>query len=348
MKLVDAVDSKSTGSDTVPVRVRPWAPFVNKTLFDRAFFLVHDIISIKGNIMTKKDKKRMRKIIILTCFIVLCMISFSMIKTHFFQTTHEHEEEYIFYHDYGLKDKDIETMLNLSYYRPERAKRYAKWPQENIEKRVLEVNCDMDLEPFEMITVVKDDQDMTMLINKFNSLPQDYMPNDLVPVKEYVCVQGQDYSCQAVAQIELRQEVAQAYLDFAKAAEKEGIQLRLIAGYRSYAYQKGLWEYAANTQGQDYADTYYARPGQSEHNSGLCLDLTFNGYRFNEIEKYEGYDWILENAPQYGFILRYPEDKVDVTRYSYESWHFRYVGKKVAQIIDKNHWTLEEYHGYKK
>lgn len=298
--------------------------------------------------MTKKDKQRIRKIIIMICFMVLCAISFFMIKTQFFETTHEDKEEYTFYHDYGLSDEEIETMLDLPYYRPERAERYAKWPEDNIEKRILEVNCDMDLEPYETAIVVGDDTDMTMLINKFYSLPQDYVPNDLVPITEYVCVQGQDYSCQAVEQIELRQEVAKAYLDFAKAAEKEGIHLALIAGYRSYDYQKGLWDYAANTQGQDYADTYYARPGQSEHNSGLCLDLTFNGHPFNEIENYEGYDWILDNASKYGFILRYPKDKIDVTRYSYESWHFRYVGKGVAQTIDKNHWSLEEYHGYKK
>mgnify|MGYP002582595254 FL=1 len=71
------------------------------------------------------------------------------------------------------------------------------------------------------------------------------------------------------------------------------------------------------------------------------------GYNYNEIENYDGYEWILNNAHKYGFILRYPKDKVDVTRYGYESWHFRYVGKEAAKVIYDNDWTLEEYHGAK-
>lgn len=89
------------------------------------------------------------------------------------------------------------------------------------------------------------------------------------------------------------------------------------------------------------------QPFYTIHNSGLCVDITFNGYNYNEIENYDGYEWILNNAHKYGFILRYPKDKVDVTRYGYESWHFRYVGKEAAKEIYDNDWTLEEYHGAK-
>ena len=78
------------------------------------------------------------------------------------------------------------------------------------------------------------------------------------------------------------------------------------------------------------------------------MDITFNGYHFNEIELYDGYEWILSSAHDYGFILRYPEEKQDITRYGYESWHFRYVGKDAAKIIYDNNWTLEEYHGSQK
>ena len=134
---------------------------------------------------------------------------------------------------------------------------------------------------------------------------------------------------------------------FCKAAAKNDINIRAIAGYRTYEYQKGLWDYYASVNGEEYADQYYARPGQSEHNSGLAVDITFNGYNFNEIENYDGYDWILKNMHKYGFILRYPEDKTDVTQYGYESWHIRYVGKEAATKIYKNNWTLEEYHGSK-
>lgn len=235
----------------------------------------------------------------------------------------------------------------MSNYHSERAARYAAWDVKDAKERVMQVNCDMDLEPYSNTIIQEDDTDVTMLINKFYALPEGYVPADLVSLDKYACVQGEDFSCQDVEQIELRKEVYDAYIEFCDAASKENINIRAIAGYRSYDYQAGLWNYNASVYGEAYADEYYARPGQSEHNSGLCVDITFNGYNYNEIENYDGYEWILNNAHKYGFILRYPKDKVDVTRYGYESWHFRYVGKEAAKVIYDNDWTLEEYHGSK-
>ena len=247
----------------------------------------------------------------------------------------------------GLTDEEISEIVSLPNYHSERAARYAVWDVKDAKERVMQVNCDMDLEPYSNTIIQKDDTDVTMLINKFYALPEGYVPADLVPLDKYACVQGEDFSCQDVEQIELRKEVYDAYIEFCDAASKENINIRAIAGYRSYDYQAGLWNYNASVYGEAYADEYYARPGQSEHNSGLCVDSTFNGYNYNEIENYDGYEWILNNAHKYGFILRYPKDKVDVTRYGYESWHFRYVGKEAAKVIYDNDWTLEEYHGSK-
>ncbi len=310
----------------------------------------------------KSKKRRMKKrtrnrlILLFGCILIL-FILFGIVKGISSLFTPKQEEQTVqtqttegvdILKENGMSDKDIQTITSLSNYHPENAKRYATYTKvKNLKKRVLQVNCDMDLEPYSQTTIITDDSDMTLLVNKFYALPEGYVPSDLVPVEEYACVQGEDYSCQTVDQIELRQEVYKAYLKFCKAAQKENINIRAIAGYRSYDYQKGLWDYYASTNGEEYADTYYARPGQSEHNSGLSVDITFNGYNFNEIENYDGYDWILKNMHKYGFILRYPEDKVDVTRYGYESWHIRYVGKKAATTIYKNNWTLEEYHGSK-
>lgn len=247
----------------------------------------------------------------------------------------------------GLTDEEISEIVSLPNYHSERAARYAVWDVKDAKERVMQVNCDMDLEPYSNTIIQEDDTDVTMLINKFYALPEGYVPADLVPLDKYACVQGEDFSCQDVEQIELRKEVYDAYIEFCDAASKENINIRAIAGYRSYDYQAGLWNYNASVYGKAYADEYYARPGQSEHNSGLCVDITFNGYNYNEIENYDGYEWILNNAHKYGFILRYPKDKVDVTRYGYESWHFRYVGKEAAKVIYDNDWTLEEYHGSK-
>ena len=125
--------------------------------------------------------------------------------------------------------------------------------------------------------------------------------------------------------------------------KEQGINIKAIASYRSYSYQKNLYDYYANTEGKEYADKYYARPGQSEHNSALAVDVTLNNENFNEIENSEDYDWLINNIANYGFILRYPKDKVEITGYQYESWHLRYVGVEAAQEMTKQNLTLDEY-----
>ncbi len=296
--------------------------------------------------MKIKKKTRNRLIVGIGCLLIVVLIIFG-IRALFNRSDSQatSTEDVQILEDAGLSDADIKEMTSLSNYRSERVNRYATWKADSIEDVVMEVNCDMDLEPYESKTIVKDDSDMTLLVNKFYAFEDGYVPDDLVDVEEYACVQGEDYSCQDVDQIQMRKEAYNAFLKFCNAAKKEDINIVAIAGYRSYEYQENLWSYAKETNGQDYADSYYARPGQSEHNSGLAVDISFNGYNFNEIENYDGYEWILEHMHEYGFILRYPEDKEDVTRYSYESWHLRYVGVEAATKMYKNNWTLEEYHG---
>ncbi|WP_302955383.1 M15 family metallopeptidase [Faecalitalea cylindroides] len=299
-------------------------------------------------------KKRTRnRLILLIGVILVLLLAFFMIRgivtgiSSLFTSDIQSVEGYEELQSGGLTDEEISEIVSLPNYHSERAARYAVWDVKDAKERVMQVNCDMDLEPYSNTIIQEDDTDVTMLINKFYALPEGYVPADLVPLDKYACVQGEDFSCQDVEQIELRKEVYDAYIEFCDAASKENINIRAIAGYRSYDYQAGLWNYNASVYGEAYADEYYARPGQSEHNSGLCVDITFNGYNYNEIENYDGYEWILNNAHKYGFILRYPKDKVDVTRYGYESWHFRYVGKEAAKVIYDNDWTLEEYHGSK-
>lgn len=235
----------------------------------------------------RKMKKRTRnRLILLFGCIFILLILFGVIKgisslftpkeEQTVQTTTTEGADTL--KENGMSQEDIKTITSLSNYRPENAKRYATYTKvKNLKKRVLQVNCDMDLEPYSQTSIITDDSDMTLLVNKFYALPEGYVPSDLVAVEEYACVQGEDYSCQTVDQIELRKEVYDAYIKFCKAAQKENINIRAIAGYRSYDYQKGLWDYYASVNGEEYADTYYARPGQSEHNSGLSVDITFNG-----------------------------------------------------------------------
>lgn len=248
--------------------------------------------------------------------------------------------------DDNVPIEDIQTYLNIDYFDISYLERYLAFDQPTILERVRQVNLHADLVPYSSTTIIEDDLDLTMLINKYYSLPTGYLPNDLVEI-DYPCVQGVDYSCTLMEKQELRSVAAQALKALGDAAQAQGLQLVTIASYRSYEYQNMLYQSGIARGGQEYADLYYARPGQSEHNSGLAVDLSFSGYPYNQIETHPQYEWLLQNAPTYGFILRYPQDRTDITKYGYESWHFRYVGPELAMLLHQQDLTLEEYYAYK-
>lgn len=246
----------------------------------------------------------------------------------------------------GLKNKEIQAYLDLKNVRSENIDRYIAYSVKDIKQKVLDVNMNLDLKPYSKINIIEG-ENIEMLVNKYNALPANYIPSDLVDISA-VCTQGVDFSCADIDQQQLRKEAADGFASFVAKAKKEmGIDIIAIASYRSYAYQQNLYNYNLETSGLEYADTYYARPGQSEHNSGLAVDITFNNHPFNEIEQYEEYTWIKENMHKYGFILRYPADKEDKTQYGYESWHLRYVGKTLATYLYEHNLTLDEYYGLK-
>lgn len=129
-------------------------------------------------------------------------------------------------------------------------------------------------------------------------------------------------------------------------AQAKGINIsNSYSGYRSYQYQTQLYNNYANQHGEEAANTFSAKPGFSEHQTGLTFDLKdFNGQL---VEDPITSQWIKDNCAKYGFILRYPEGKEDITGYIYEPWHLRYVGEEVANQIMNNNTTLEQYLGVK-
>lgn len=295
--------------------------------------------------MAKGKKKKVnvaRLGLVIACLVLAIVLVITLVVLGFKKITNADKKE----KETTNKEKTTEVIKkeSLSEEMQTRVDAYmANNPDLSEEQAIKNVKMNLDLEPYAQTTIVEDDSDMALLVNKFYALPEGYTPSDLVNVDAHACIQGSDYSCQDVSVIQLRKEVYDAYLKWCDAAKEENIDIRAIAGYRTYEYQAGLWDYNAATYGEEYADEYYARPGQSEHNSGLSVDITFNDNNFNEIELHEGYDWILNNAHKYGFILRYPEEKVGITMYNYESWHFRYVGVDVATQCYENNWCLEEY-----
>ena len=127
-------------------------------------------------------------------------------------------------------------------------------------------------------------------------------------------------------------------------AESEGYTIRAVPAYRSYTYQQALYQNYVLQDGEKNADTYSARPGYSEHQTGLVVDIDNGKQDFNHFEETEEFKWIQENAKYYGFILRYPKGKENLTGYTYEAWHYRYVGKKIAQEMANKDITLDEYY----
>ena len=142
----------------------------------------------------------------------------------------------------------------------------------------------------------------------------------------------------------LTKETTNAFNKMKADATSLGLNIYISSGYRSYYDQKYIYENYVKRDGKEEADTYSARAGHSEHQTGLAFDLNTINASFAKTE--EG-KWVADNCYKYGLILRYPEGKSDITGYIYESWHLRYVGVELAtKLYNNGDWlTLEEYYG---
>jgi len=146
----------------------------------------------------------------------------------------------------------------------------------------------------------------------------------------------------------LRPEAAAAYRKMAAAARKDGVRFTVVSAYRSYARQKQLFAQYTRWYGAAYAARIAARPGKSEHQTGLALDLAAarGGSRLTgSFASTRESKWLVKNAHKYGFILRYPKGQEKTTGYTFEPWHYRYVGKTIAKTMKaKKIKTLEAYY----
>ena len=136
-------------------------------------------------------------------------------------------------------------------------------------------------------------------------------------------------------------EVAKALECLFKEAQNDNITLIGSSAYRSYKDQVKIFKDSIKDKGLNYTKNYVAKPGKSEHQSGIAIDITNESRSMSKTSKEA--QWLSSNAYRFGFILRYPEGKESITGYNYEPWHVRYVGKDVAKYIYDNNITLEEY-----
>ena len=171
------------------------------------------------------------------------------------------------------------------------------------------------------------------LVNKNNKLPSNYIPNDLEPINIKYSLENKY----------LRHTARIAFEKMAKQAKKKGFNIIAVSTYRSYEYQKKLYNNYVKDKGFYYADMASARAGHSEHQTGLAVDVSDNSYDYDNFENTKEFIWMTKNCYKYGFILRYPKAKFHITGFKYEPWHYRYVGKNIAEYLYKINLTLEEY-----
>lgn len=179
-----------------------------------------------------------------------------------------------------------------------------------------------------------------VVVNKLRPLsPKEYVPADLIVPSVAMRVEG----------AQLQRSAARALESLFAAAEQAGQPLKLSSAYRSYNYQVGLYNGYVKSQGQSAADAVSARPGYSEHQTGLSADVGPLSGKCNVQTCFgdtPAGQWLAANAYKYGFIIRYPEGLTNITGYAYEPWHVRYVGTELAQEMQATGTkTLEEFFG---
>lgn len=189
---------------------------------------------------------------------------------------------------------------------------------------------------------------LPLLVNKQKPLPEDYEPTDLVALKDTV---PKDLMILKNPDVMAKREAVDALIQMIKAAQADGLEVWQVSeGYRTIARQQELFDEQVRIymkddglteeQARSATEKTVARPGTSEHHTGLAFDLTVPGYFFGDTPQAQ---WLEDHCWDYGFILRYTSNKEEITGFLPEPWHVRYVGKAEAQFMDQHNLALEEY-----
>ena len=276
----------------------------------------------------KKGPKRL--LILLICILIIICIIIFLPKNNNKSKNNNHV--------LTTEEKNIQKLKKIPYYKEELKERYQAYQKEHkelsTEDIITQVNIGID-QPYYTNTKPSENLNTNLiLVNKYNYLTEDYIPNNLEAIDASYARSG----------MQLVSEAKDAFETLSKAAKEDGMNIIAMSSYRSYDYQVTLYNNYVETDGKEAADTYSARAGYSEHQTGLAVDVYNLDLPYTSFKETEEFNWMQENAYKYGFILRFPEDKVNITGYQYESWHYRYVGTEAAKYIKENNLTLEEYY----
>ena len=229
---------------------------------------------------------------------------------------------------------DILKLSGLSNFRMDNLERYLSYGEKNreldVKTVVTYVNIGLDKPGYQDYETYKLEEmdDITLLVNKYHKIPEGYTPDDLVVL-----------SC---GTYKMRKEAAEHYEELVAAGLVDNVIFYPFSTYRSMDTQRGLYNNYKNRDGEAAADTYSARPGHSEHQLGLAVDIRSRTLTSNLTDS--DYKWMLENSYKYGFIVRYPKGKQHITQFIEEPWHLRYLGVELATKVKESGLTYDEYY----
>ncbi len=246
-------------------------------------------------------------------------------------------------------NNDLINYLSLTYFKKDYLDRYLafynnknklsfSFYKNEIDESILDyhnivtyVNVGLDTEYYANYEEITNPNSITVLVNKYHKLANDFVPSNLEKIASN-CAYGNQ---------QLVSEAKKSLEEMCNYMHTLGLYIYATSTYRSYNYQTELYNYYVKNDGQTVADTYSARPGFSEHQTGLAVDVGSNS---NSTFVYtDEYKWLIDNAHKYGFVLRFPEDKEFITGYMFESWHYRYLGIELATNLYENNLTYDEY-----
>jgi len=254
----------------------------------------------------------------------------------------------------NLKQKELETLFNSSkndfllslfsekYYLKKNLDRYLNYQLNNSDLSSNEivsiVNTNTDYEFYDHDLNTDITKDYLLLVNKYYHLDSEYEPDDLVSVNNKYYY-GSNHK--------IRSDVYEAFKNMWNAAYEDGIYLIINSSYRTHKTQIEVYDDYKNSNGTTYADSIAARPGYSEHQTGLSLDIFSKEHTTtSNFKDSPAHKWLKNNAYKYGFIERYEEGKEHITGFAAESWHWRYIGVEAATYIYNNDITFDEYYAY--
>lgn len=238
------------------------------------------------------------------------------------------------------------TDQNPSFYQEALKKRYDDYQKANpdLSKRniITRVNMNLDYPFYSQIIPQNKPLELNTIVNKYYKLDDNFAPDDLVYINDtYTSTNDPAYKYR---KHQMRQVVYNDFIALKEACAKKGFNLYVVSGYRSTQWQTEIYNHMVDTYNIEKADLTCSRPGHSEHTTGLSCDVALDNYSFEDVIKHPQYQWFIDQLANYGFIIRYPDGKDNLTGYSYESWHIRYLGKQLAKEVVASKLTYDEYY----